>query len=334
MNEVRFLIVLPEDLAFALKASSLVRALKTQIEQARIDCIVADENYFFFSENPYIERLFTFVNKTNTNIQQEIDFSAYDHLINLSVKKRIKTLVSKFRGPHFEIAPYEKHVNLLLKYKLDFLKKRTYDDYLFESVKAFAIEKDMKGADVFYKKDKLENITCLPKKIQDSYIVLCLSSYNTTNSFTEVQLLQLIKTSDFPVVLIGSENVVKEASLLKFICRKKVFNASNVNAYNKLLPILLKAKLVMGFNDNYLQLAAALGKKIISFWGSDSILLGNYPPVKNHHKMIDVKGMPCRPCHVKGLKKCPKKHKKCINELPLERLNYAIYELINKPELV
>jgi ADP-heptose:LPS heptosyltransferase len=65
-----------------------------------------------------------------------------------------------------------------------------------------------------------------------------------------------------------------------------------------------------------MHIAAALKKDIISVWGNTVPSFGFSPYFPGvHSKIIEVKGLSCRPCSKIGYDKCPKGHFKCMMEI-------------------
>jgi ADP-heptose:LPS heptosyltransferase len=72
-----------------------------------------------------------------------------------------------------------------------------------------------------------------------------------------------------------------------------------------------------------MHIAAAFRKKIISFWGNTIPSFGMYPYVPGHEEssfIMEVKGLPCRPCSKLGYRTCPKGHFRCMKEIPADEV--------------
>jgi ADP-heptose:LPS heptosyltransferase len=70
-----------------------------------------------------------------------------------------------------------------------------------------------------------------------------------------------------------------------------------------------------------MHIAAAFHKKILSVWGNTTPELGMYPYLPSEgSEILEVKGLSCRPCSKLGYHECPKKHFRCMNDLPEERI--------------
>ncbi len=85
-----------------------------------------------------------------------------------------------------------------------------------------------------------------------------------------------------------------------------------------------------------MHIAAAFNKPIISVWGNTVPEFGMYPYYgtqaaggaaagnKDAGKMMEIKGLSCRPCSKIGYKKCPRGHFKCMELQSMGRIVEAI----------
>lgn len=81
-------------------------------------------------------------------------------------------------------------------------------------------------------------------------------------------------------------------------------------------------------NDSYLMHAAnALGKKTVAIFGSSVREFGFFP-YDVEHRVLEVKGLPCRPCSHVGLEVCPKRHFKCMMDTTPETAEGAVLSLL------
>ena len=73
---------------------------------------------------------------------------------------------------------------------------------------------------------------------------------------------------------------------------------------------------VITHDTGMMHIAAAFKKKIYSVWGNTIPQFGMYPYMAAiDSKIIEVKGLSCRPCSKIGYDKCPKGHFKCMQEI-------------------
>lgn len=81
-------------------------------------------------------------------------------------------------------------------------------------------------------------------------------------------------------------------------------------------------------NDSFLMHAAnALGKKTVAIFGSSVRQFGFFP-YDVEHKIMQVEGLPCRPCSHVGLESCPQNHFRCMKEISPAQVRDALESLL------
>jgi ADP-heptose:LPS heptosyltransferase len=84
-----------------------------------------------------------------------------------------------------------------------------------------------------------------------------------------------------------------------------------------------------------MHLAAALRRPIISIWGNTVPEFGMYPyfgqPGVGYplSVILQVEGLPCRPCSKLGYDHCPKGHFRCMRDLSESAVNQAVSSFWN-----
>ncbi len=102
------------------------------------------------------------------------------------------------------------------------------------------------------------------------------------------------------------------------VCAKIADGTSAVNLCGRLSltesSAMLNHASIVVTNDSYLMHAAnALGRKVVAIFGSSVMEFGFFPyGVEN--KVLEVKGLTCRPCSHIGLESCPRGHFRCMKE--------------------
>lgn len=95
----------------------------------------------------------------------------------------------------------------------------------------------------------------------------------------------------------------------------------------ELLYILSKAKVVVSTDSGPLHLSVGLSRPTLALFGSTIPEFG-FAPVFKSTKLVEVKGLSCRPCHVHGRKECPKKHFRCMKDISIKQVCEQIESLI------
>jgi heptosyltransferase-2 len=99
------------------------------------------------------------------------------------------------------------------------------------------------------------------------------------------------------------------------------------------LPLLASAALLQRAgaivtNDSLpLHLASAVGTPTVALFGPTTPELG-FGPLAPHADALDVRGLPCRPCHAHGPAACPLGHWRCMEELSVARVIDAVADVM------
>jgi len=150
---------------------------------------------------------------------------------------------------------------------------------------------------------------------------LVLAGTYTTKRMPVAKYQKLVSESNIPFVLLGGKG--ERASAVRIL----EWNTGNVIDFtgklriNQSASLVKNAKLVIANDTGLMHIAAAFHKKILSVWGNTSPELGMYPYLPGEgSEIIEVKGLPCRPCSKLGYHECPRKHFRCMNDIPEDRI--------------
>ncbi len=79
----------------------------------------------------------------------------------------------------------------------------------------------------------------------------------------------------------------------------------------RLANILYNSEYVICNDSAILHLSESLGRKVVAIFGSTVKEFGFFPQLKDS-KVLEVKGLECRPCTHIGRESCPEGHFKCM----------------------
>ena len=77
--------------------------------------------------------------------------------------------------------------------------------------------------------------------------------------------------------------------------------------------LLSRAAVAVTHDSGLMHLAAARGTRVVALFGSTSPVLG-FAPVGEGHAVL-CRNLPCQPCTVHGLERCPRGHFRCMKEI-------------------
>jgi heptosyltransferase-2 len=160
--------------------------------------------------------------------------------------------------------------------------------------------------------------------IKEPYIVVAPGAAHFTKQWPKEYYLELIKNlnKNYKIVLVGGEN---ESETAHFIAKNTEIYKNFVGkiSFNETAYLIKNSKILICNDSSVMHLAAALNKKIITFFGSTTEVFGFYP-YRTKSVVLEKKNLNCRPCTHMGKSKCPKKHFKCMKDiLPEEALKNA-----------
>lgn len=136
-----------------------------------------------------------------------------------------------------------------------------------------------------------------------------------TKRLPEHKLVELLRSIDRPVVLLGGEEDAevgaRVAGTLGWEGRWNIVNACGKLSLLQTGLVISKASHVHSHDTGTMHMAAALGRPLTAIWGSTVPQFGMYP-FRVPHADKEV-SLPCRPCHKHGREACPLGHFNCMN---------------------
>jgi ADP-heptose:LPS heptosyltransferase len=185
----------------------------------------------------------------------------------------------------------------------------------------FNVKNDGKGLDHFIPEMDEILITELPENFRNGYVALVLAGTYTTKKMPVEKYRKLINSSKYPFILLGGKSEIAMAASILDWNTGNVLDFTGKLRINQSASLVKNAKLVVSNDTGLMHIAAAYHKKILSVWGNTAPELGMSPYMSGEgSEILEMKGLPCRPCSKLGYRKCPKKHFRCMNDLPENRI--------------
>lgn len=301
----------------------IVRALKLHAE-AEVHYVTKKKFADVLIHNPHISKLFTFENEI-TEIAAKLKSEHYDYIIDLHKNLRSARLKNILKIPSHSFNKINIEKWLRVNLKLDILPKVHIVERYFEAVKFLGLKYDGRGLDYYISDEDRKVFKKLPESHQKGYYALVIGGAHFTKQITEKQLIELAKISTLPVVLLGGKADMEKANTIKNAIGEKVYDVTGKFSLNESAALVERAQKVITSDTGLMHIAAAFHKEIISFWGNTIPEFGMYPLLpegeEEKSKIMEVKGLRCRPCSKIGYDHCPKKHFKCMKEIEYSKLD-------------
>jgi len=298
----------------------VVRCLKTQFPEAEVHFLTKKRNADLLQANPYIDQIQLLENSLSDTIQR-LKTEDYDYIIDLhnNLRSLRVKLGLKARSYSFNKLNFQKL--LLTRLKLNTMPDRHIVDRNLETIRPFNIVNDGKGLEHFIPEEDEFPLSELPESFRSGYVALVLAGTYTTKRMPVEKYRKLITESNIPFVLLGGKGERTMASSILEWNTGNVMDFTGKLRINQSASLVKNAKLVISNDTGLMHIAAAFHKKILSVWGNTSPELGMYPYLPGEgSEILEVKGLPCRPCSKLGYHECPKKHFHCMNDIPEDRI--------------
>jgi ADP-heptose:LPS heptosyltransferase len=317
---VKVLIVRFSSIGDIVLTSPVVRCLKQQVRNIEIHYLTKKSFQGIVYTSPYISKVFVIENKLNEVIPELIR-EKYDHIIDLHHNLRTLQLKTKLKSPasSFRKLNYEKW--LIVNLKVNKLPVVHIVDRYFDTVRTLGVRNDNKGLDYFILPINEIDITTLDSSLKAGYYALVIGGSYYTKQIPLNKLIEICDLSDKPIVVLGGSSDKELA--LKLIGRTKTTVVNVCGKYNldQSASIIKQSLKVISPDTGLMHIAAAFKRDIISLWGNTIPEFGMSPYLPGiNSKILEVKGLSCRPCSKLGFKKCPKGHFKCMNEIRAENV--------------
>ncbi len=274
-------------------------------------------------ENPYVDMVHALDERGIWNLIRRLRSERFDHVIDLHNNQRsllMKTMLGK-RSTSFKKLNIEKW--LLTRFKINLLPDSHIVDRYMAAAAPLGVVNDTKGLDYFMSPDHQGMPECIPGPFRKDYIAFGIGGRHATKRLPNEKIMQVCQMLNRPVVLLGGAEDANNGNLIANGCPGKVFNACGLLTLDQTAYMLSMANKAITHDTGMMHIAAAFKKPVISIWGNTIPAFGMSPYMPGHahlSNMVEVDGLPCRPCSKIGFDKCPKGHFDCMNKIDIGKI--------------
>jgi lipopolysaccharide heptosyltransferase II len=314
LNKVKKLLIIRlSSLGDILLTTPVIRAIKKDYPKIKIDFVLRKEYHDLLKLNPYIDDIFLFSNdknetkKLNTVIQK----NNYDLIIDLQNNIRSKRLL---RNSNAFIKTFKKNnlkKFLLVHFKINKLKNAlSITERYAQTLESLKLDKE--GLDLFSDRDPVQL-----KGDNTKLVGLCPGAKHFTKMWSKeyfIELGMLLEQNGYRVVLFGG----KDDELLCDEIKSTLPEAINLCNDNDILQTVANMKMcktIFSNDSGLMHTVTAVKVPLIAFFGSTVREFG-FTPYKSRSLVLENNNLSCRPCSHIGRSKCPKKHFKCMLDIP------------------
>jgi ADP-heptose:LPS heptosyltransferase len=318
--KTKFLIIRFSSIGDIVLTSPVVRCLKNQFPEAEVHFLTKKRNADLLQANPYIDKI-QMLGDSLPQVINELKLEKYDYIIDLHNNLRSFRVKLGLRVKSYSFDKLNIRKLLLTRLKMHIMPDGHIVDRNLETLKNFNITNDGKGLEHFIPEEDEFPISDLPESFRNGYVALVLAGTYATKRMPVAKYRKLLSEIKIPFILLGGKSERSMAASILEWNTGNVIDFTGKLRINQSASLVKNAKLVIANDTGLMHIAAAFHKKILSAWGNTSPELGMYPYLPGEgSEMLEIKGLPCHPCSKLGYHECPKKHFRCMNDIPEDRI--------------
>jgi ADP-heptose:LPS heptosyltransferase len=309
----------------------VIRCLKTQLKDVEVHYLTKQNFSSILENNPYITKIHTIKENVNEVIdtlkEENFDFivDLHHNLRSLQIKRKLKKPSASFNKLNIEKF-------LMVWFKINKLPDIHIVDRYLATVKQLGVTNDGKGLDYFIPVKDEVNINTLPETHRNGYIGFVIGAAHATKQLPVAKIISICKKLNQPIILLGGKEDVEKGKEIKTAVGDLIFNACNLYNINQSASLVKQAQKIITHDTGLMHIAAAFQKPIVSVWGNTIPEFGMYVykgtrgqetgdrRQETEDRIVEVKGLSCRPCSKIGYNKCPKGHFKCMIDIREEEV--------------
>ena len=325
-----------------LLSTPLIRALRRRFPYARIDFVVKSQFAELLRTNPYLSKLYSLDTKKGrpalSELRRTLRSQQYDLIVDIHNNFRSSYLRRQKNARIVKLRKYKLQRFFLVKFGWNFYRQITpvHQRYL-DAVAEIGIFDDGEGLEFFPDQEVQKEIDVLlnQKGRQPDRLFICIApgaSSETKRWSPErfaIVAKKLVNEMGAHILFLGDS---RDAELTKAINKK--LDGVGIDLAGQLTLMqsacaLNRVDLALTNDSGLMHLAMALGKRTVAGFGSTVRELGFFP-AEPRAAVVENKGLACRPCTHTGRRRCPKKHFRCMMDIPPNAVFNAAATLLRK----
>jgi len=297
----------------------VIRCLKKQLPGCELHYATKKEYASILHDNPYVDKLHELEGDLD-GLTAKLKAEKFDHIIDLHANLRTVRMRMALRAEWSSFHKLNIEKWLFVNLKVNRLPDVHIVHRYMETVAHLGVRYDGAGLDFFIgADDEARLLQLLPDNFKNGYVCLVPGAKFATKSIPVEKAVEIVKNIPKPVMILGGPAEAETAKqIIALSGRQDVIHYCGKFPLQQSAAALKHAQAAITADTGMMHIAAALDKKIVSVWGNTVPEFGMYPFLpdnsQNPSAIMEVKGLPCRPCSKIGYDKCPKGHFKCMRE--------------------
>lgn len=322
---MKLLIIRFSSIGDIVLTTPVLRCIRRQYPDAEIHFLVKQSFKPVIAHNPYINVIHTLDNDLNENIEA-LKKIRFDYIIDLHRNLRTMRVKKGLDAPSLTFDKLNFRKWLYVNFKWNVMPDKSIVDRYFEGLKKLQLKNDGQGLDYFIPDQLQTKQDDIPMGHWTGFVGCVIGGSYFTKKFPVEKWKEFVQQCPFPIILLGGPEDRDEGNEIAATDNAKVYNACGKFNLTESADLVKRAKVIVTNDTGLMHIAAAYKKPIISLWGNTTPEMGMFPyygfnnlnqNVSNLSVLMEVKNLGCRPCSKIGYRKCPRKHFKCMNNIPV-----------------
>ena len=324
----------------------VVRALAQQVPGAEVHFATKPAYRGLLEPNPYVAKVHV-LSGSLRELVRELRAEKFDFIVDLhhNLRTRLIKLQLNVKSAGFDKLNRQKW--LLVNFKINTLPNIHVVDRYLAAAASLGVKNDGQGLDYFIPEGQEIDLQTLPAGFHRGYVAVAIGAQHATKRLPVEKLIELCAKLNRPIMLLGGPEDESTGHIIElafaegaasgqpralipespyyFPSSPPTFQLANPLIHNgcgryslhQSASLLRQAQVVVSHDTGLMHIAAAFQKEIFSVWGNTVPAFGMYP-YKTDFRVLEVPGLPCRPCSKIGFAQCPQGHFKCMKDQALD----------------
>lgn len=302
-------------------------------KQVELHVVTKKANRQVLESNPHVDCLHL-LDHGLRDILSKLRREEFDCVVDLHHNIRSNIVKLALRKPSASVAKLNFEKWLLTAFKINRLPGRHIVDRYFEAAAFVGTRDDGGGLQFYFTQPEPDVEVLIPGAASSKLIAFVIGGKHGTKRMPNEKIISICRRLPGRIVLLGGGEDATNGSIIADACGEQVFNACGHFTLQQSAAIVKQAKAVISHDTGLMHIAAAFDKHLISVWGSTVPVFGMAPYMPKHPGrsfVVEVNGLPCRPCTKIGFDKCPKNHFDCMNKIDENRIVDCITRIVEDP---
>lgn len=319
---MKILVIRFSSIGDIILTSPVLRCLKKQRPDAEIHFLTKAQFRDLVAHSPYLDKVHTLEGELD-EVLPALNKEGFTEIIDLHHNLRTMKVKRALGVPAHSFPKLNIEKWMLVNLKHDRMPRIHIVDRYMSTVEHLGVKNDGEGLDLFVPPEREVPLSTLPQSHRTGYLALCIGGAHFTKRLPEHKLIELASRITGPVVIIGGPEDQPIARAIADAVGARAFDATGKYDLMGSASLIKQAKSAITHDSGAMHVAAAFRKNTVSMWGNTVPSFGMGPYIPQHPEraqIMEVTGLPCRPCSKIGFDACPRGHFRCMEKQDLAHI--------------